>query len=94
MKKKLHAISGPGINMDLVGGYKTWVMRASSEREAWFMVFSLGTEFFKDVMAAERLAPTLTEEVLGFEDSFSWDIGEAIGNCVIEVVYTKSALKR
>ena len=92
-EKKLYVISGPGINMDLVGGLKTWVVRASSEREAWFMVFSLCTEFFKDVVAAERLAPTLAEEVLYFEDSSCWGIGEAIGNCVIEAEYTKSALK-
>ncbi len=119
-EKKLYVISGPGINMNLVaagvhrfapaaGGCKTWVVRASSEREAWFMVFSLRTEFFKDIMAAwpERhrviaelagrgLANelTLAEDVLGFEDSSCWSIGEAIGNCVIEAVYTKSASKR
>jgi hypothetical protein len=82
----LYAISGSGIDMELVGDYKTWVVSASTEREAWFIVFSLGTEFFKDIMAnwPERnrviVELTLAEEVLDFEDSSCWAISEVIGH--------------
>lgn len=90
-EKVLYSISGPGIDMDSVGGCPTWIVSASSTREALFIVFALGTEFFKDLVLAERLSDTLTEDVLDFDDSGCWHVTRAIGNCIYGNTMTKSA---